>query len=250
MGEGQWGSACLSTSARTRSRRAPRRTRRGRRSCASRRTGRRPRSRSPRSTCWRRPTGEKPAPVLNTQRIVGDSVGATGVVGLAVGTGFGVDALDKNSASKSQCLPNEPKCASRPAPLSCAAQAGRGTYDGDVRRRRRGGRRGLDGVLDRAPGGGRENRHAAPTGGRADAWAERRGSRSAGRGSDACRAWGRGRRRGRPGARRLQSDHRVRDARHRRRCRRRARTGSRTSSETGVDCGGGTARRAPTASTA
>jgi serine/threonine-protein kinase len=54
------------------------------------------------------PTGEAPPSFWGTQRIVGVSVGAVGLVGLAVATGLGVDAIQKNNASKAQCLPNNP----------------------------------------------------------------------------------------------------------------------------------------------
>ena len=54
------------------------------------------------------PTSEAPPPFWGTQRIVGVSVGAAGVAGLAIAVGLGVDAIQKNNASKAQCLPNDP----------------------------------------------------------------------------------------------------------------------------------------------
>jgi hypothetical protein len=54
------------------------------------------------------PAGSGAAPALGPQRIAGISVVAAGVVALGVATGFGVEAIQKNDASKAQCLPNAP----------------------------------------------------------------------------------------------------------------------------------------------
>ncbi len=43
-----------------------------------------------------------------TQRLAGYLVGAAGVIGLAIGVGFGISAIDKNAASKDYCDPIDP----------------------------------------------------------------------------------------------------------------------------------------------
>ena len=56
------------------------------------------------------PAGGAAVPAWGGQRIAGIAVGGAGVVGVVIGSVFGVITLDKASASKSHCAPNLSTC--------------------------------------------------------------------------------------------------------------------------------------------
>jgi len=70
------------------------------------------------------PQHETPAPFWVPQRVAGVTVGALGVVMLAIATGLGVAAIQDNNASKAQCLPNAPNMC-LPAGADLRLSAGR-----------------------------------------------------------------------------------------------------------------------------
>jgi hypothetical protein len=65
-----------------------------------------------------------PQPSWNTQRYIGGGVGAAGLVGMVIGSIFGIKAVNKNADSLPHCLPNNSKrCDAQGVALSADALA-------------------------------------------------------------------------------------------------------------------------------